>query len=510
MKKTIKKLAALLLAGALAATAALPAMAEETGRTHTISNPGNADVSEHSYVAYQILKASSINNGEYGNIDWADNVSEDAKAAFLAVGPYADVEALVAGIQGNDSAKAVALADAAYAQRENLGASTPVTNGQTVLDLGLWVIVDTSNASDVEVVNWANLFSSDGTTAVAIRSKVDTVSSEKKVQDVNDSDENGLTGLQDSADYDIGDEIPYTITATLPANYSDYDSYFLEFQDDMSAGLTYKDGSAMIKYGDAEAVAIDNPTNRGDSSYEGGHLWNWTIADLKTAAPELVNGATVTITYKATLNEKAVIGATGNPNKMRIKYSNNPNNAGDGDMNNTPWDTNIVFTYKTVFNKVDGENHPLSGADFKLEKMVNGKWVDVTTLGTDAHPTKSAVDADTAKFEFSGLDDGDYKLTETQTPEGYNTIDPIEFTITAEHEVQSANPTLKTLTGTDGAEFTMTAVVADGSLTSDVVNESGSTLPSTGGMGTTIFYVIGGILVLAAAIILISKKRVQA
>ena len=85
-----------------------------------------------------------------------------------------------------------------------------------------------------------------------------------------------------------------------------------------------------------------------------------------------------------------------------------------------------------------------------------------------------------------------------------------EFTITAEHEIKSDNPKLTSLTGTDGAEFTMTSNVSNGSLTADVINEKGSTLPSTGGMGTTLFYVFGAILVLGAGVVLISRRRMEA
>ena len=114
-------------------------------------------------------------------------------------------------------------------------------------------------------------------------------------------------------------------------------------------------------------------------------------------------------------------------------------------------------------------------------------------------------------FTFSGLDDGDYKLSEITTPNGYNTIDDVEFTVTAEHDVESDSPALTKLSGdatTGSLEFTSST--SAGSLTTDVVNKKGSVLPSTGGMGTTILYVVGTILVLAAGILLVTKKRMDA
>ena len=173
----------------------------------------------------------------------------------------------------------------------------------------------------------------------------------------------------------------------------------------------------------------------------------------------------------------------------------------------------IVFTYKTYIDKVDSENNPLDGAAFQLEKFVKdedgsdtlnnvkGSW---TTVGT------IAAAADKTTFEFTGLDDGTYRLTETTTPAGYNTIDPIIFTVTATHAETSDNPELITLSGTaPSGEITFTANSGEGSLTTTVVNQSGPELPETGGMGTTLFYVIGGILVIGSGVLLIARKRMK-
>jgi len=205
-----------------------------------------------------------------------------------------------------------------------------------------------------------------------------------------------------------------------------------------------------------------------------------------------------------------VVGQDGNPNTVLVKFDNNPNNCGKGEPGGTtPEDVNIVFTYKTVFNKVDGSNKnaPLTGANFTLEKWVDGAWVDVTTLGSgDNHPTKTG-DTTVSTFAFSGLDDGKYRLTETETPAGFNTIEPIEFTITAEHDIQSDNPALTALTGTDGDAFKMTVDLAAGALSKDIVNNKGAQLPSTGGIGTKIFYGVGAVLVIGAGVVLMGRKR---
>ncbi|WP_173434663.1 SpaA isopeptide-forming pilin-related protein [Sharpea azabuensis] len=191
-----------------------------------------------------------------------------------------------------------------------------------------------------------------------------------------------------------------------------------------------------------------------------------------------------------------------------MTYSNNPNKGGEGETGKTPNDKNIVFTYKAVVNKVDENRNSLAGAGFTLQKEYKKedgttKYRDVKTIGASDKTTT---------FEFKGLDDGNYKLIESTTPAGYNTIAPITFTVSAEHDVKSDNPTLTSLTGNKSTgEILFTPKIDDGSLTTNVANKKGSTLPETGGMGTTLLYAVGGVLVaLAAAYIIISKKHEKA
>ncbi|MCI6757106.1 MAG: LPXTG cell wall anchor domain-containing protein [Lachnospiraceae bacterium] len=129
---------------------------------------------------------------------------------------------------------------------------------------------------------------------------------------------------------------------------------------------------------------------------------------------------------------------------------------------------------------------------------------------TEYKDVKSFTAGEDTTFTFSGLDDGDYKLTETTTPAGYNTITPVEFTISAEHDTDSADPNLTSLSGnaTTG-EATFTADKDAGSLTTDIVNKKGSTLPSTGGRGTTMIYIIGAALVVTAGVVLVMRKKMS-
>ena len=495
-KKLFAVLAAIMMAFSLTATA-VSADAKEW----EISS----DDENHTLEVYQVFTGTA-KDGKLTNLKYGENaVGETGKAVTEEdMGKLSDIEGKT---YADDQAKIADLKE--FVDFESTPVAEVTKGNPAKLPEGYYVIKDKDKTLDGSDKAGYTLFIFTALTEdLPLSLKADVPSSEKKVDDVNDS-----TGeedkLQDSADYEIGDKVPYTLTATLPSNYADYKSYTINFIDNMSKGLTF-DGNARIYFGasDEEGTAIKF-TSAASEKYDGGTKWVYEIEDLKTTAPELKADDVITIKYEAVLNQDAVIGALGNPNEYHIEFSNNPNQGKDGPKGQTPEDINIVFTFKTIFNKVDGEGNPLEGADFKLEKLVNGEWVDVTTLGGNngAHPTMTK---DGNKFEFCGLDDGDYKLTETVTPKGYNEIDPIKFTITAEHDVLSDNPALTSLTGTDGEEFTMTPDVSAGSLEANVINESGAKLPETGGMGTVLIYTVGGILVAAAGLMLITKKRMGA
>ena len=261
--------------------------------------------------------------------------------------------------------------------------------------------------------------------------------------------------------------------------------------------LTLVEGSVEVKVGE-KTLAKDQYTVAWDAAKK-----TMDVAIMDVKAHGATTGTKVTVTYKATLDADAVLGSTGNPNTADLEYSNNPNNTGDGttkpnDTGKTPEDKNIVFTYKVTVNKVKENKQPLKGAEFELSKKAkDGSWISKGKLtGTGDNQNV---------FEWKGLDDGDYKIVETKTPSSYNTIDPIEFTITAEHEIDSADPKLTSLSGGDVFKGNVTT----GAVSANIVNKSGSTLPETGGIGTTVFYVIGGMLMAAAAVLLITKKRMN-
>jgi LPXTG-motif cell wall-anchored protein len=215
----------------------------------------------------------------------------------------------------------------------------------------------------------------------------------------------------------------------------------------------------------------------------------------------------ITVEYTSTLTEKATLGNQGNVNEAMLQFSNNPNSEQVGESTptgKTPWDNVIVFTYEVVVNKVNENEEALKGAAFKLEK----KLKDGTTK-----PVKEFTAGEATSFTFSGLDDGDYVLTETTTPAGYNTIKPITFTVTAEHNIEwTTGERTDVLTELNGnaasGEITFTPDKTAGSLTTKVINVEGSNLPSTGGMGTVLLYVAGiAVFVLAGATLVMALRR---
>ena len=472
--KHLKKIVSLLLTAVMVLAMCIPVMA-------------NVDLSNHTFKAYQIFTGKyeneKLSNVKWGNgVDGVELMKEKLLSDCTSVASIADT--LTDGsIKAQDFADIVA---------KHLTSNT--TEGTGKIDLpaaGYYLIEDTTNVAATDNAKNFTLLKASAAGEVTPKVKTDKPSLVKKVKDTNDT--TGVeTGWQDSADYDIGDEIPYQLTATM-GDLSNYDKYYVQFHDTMTH-LTFKEITSVT----VGATVLDADEYTYDWN-AGSKELTVTINNVK--AYSAVKGTTVVVEYKATLDTDAIIGSTGNPNTAYLVYSNNPNNAGDGETGKTPEDKNIVFTYKTVVNKVDQDGNSLEGAKFELLKKVNKQWV---SLG-EPNAKENETDQKKNVFEWRGLDDGDYKLVETVTPNQYNTIDPIEFTITASHDEESDNPTLINLTG--GNKFT--GNVPNGTLTTDIENKLGSTLPETGGIGTTIFYVVGVILMLGAGVLLVTKKRMS-
>lgn len=512
--KHSKKLASLLLALVMALSLAVTAFADES-TTYSITI--NNSTAGHTYEAYQIftggLATNEAGNKVLSNIVWGSGVSEAGQTAL------GDAAAKTETLKTEADAKAFAKAVAPYLTTA-AGSANTVTDGKYVISglaAGYYLVKDQDGSLIGDNDSYTEyIIQVVGNVTATPKSDVPEV--QKKVKDINDSTDTTKTDWQDSADYDIGDSIPFQLKATLADNVSSYTTYKVVFHDTLSKGLTYnKDAKVYIDGTETNGFTVTATVNADGTT-------TLTVSCDDVKALGAGNSSVITVEYTAKLNENAVLGSAGNPNEVYLEYSNNPNKSeeGNNETGETPKDVVIVFTYKTIINKVDSETKPLTGAAFKLEKLIKGEDGAADTWTT---VKEFAVDGTTTSFTFSGLDDGQYKLTETKTPVGYNTIDPIYFVIEATHGETADVPTLKTLNAyltdangnkqtemKDGESVNIDLGTVDltaGSITTTVVNKSGSELPSTGGIGTTIFYVLGGVLVLAAVVLLVTKKRMS-
>ena len=325
---------------------------------------------------------------------------------------------------------------------------------------------------------------------------LDTTNPNVVMQEKNEEPTNVKTVEEDSTgkygntnDADIGQTVNFQSTITAQAGAENY-----VFHDKMSAGLTYTGVTGITLNGatvDAANYTVTAPAADGDT---------FDVVFTQAFCDTLKANDKIVISYTATVNEKAVVGGEGNKNESKVSYGdeNNTKTTPPSETKTYTWDVD-VFKYAK-----DGETEkPLAGAKFTLSKNANGSdpialvaegnnVYRVATAGDTTTITEIETDA-SGKFTIKGLDSDTYYLTETAAPAGYNKLaGPITIVI-GENGV--VNATTDAPQGVDEVK---------------VLNQAGSELPETGGMGTTIFYVLGSILVLGAAVLLITKKRMNA
>ena len=491
--KLFKKFASFVLAFAMIMAIAMPSVVKAAGNGSITITGANAG---HTFEAYQIF-AGDVSGSTLSNLKWGSGVNAEGQIAL------GDAKAKAKSLNDSSAAKTFAYEVSKYLATAS---GTSVAEGKNYkinnLTPGYYLVKDRDGSVSGQDSYTKFILEVVGNDVSAkVKSSVPT--SEKKVMDANDT-EGTKTEWQDSADYDIGDAVPFQLTGTVAQDYNDYKgAYQLVFHDTLSNGLTFNASSVKVYVNDSDTPVA---TNQYTITYPAtdNHSFDVTIHDVKSLGTDV---SKVRVEYTATLNENAIIGSLGNPNKMYMEFSNNPNNEQGGDKGQTPEDKVIVFTYKIVINKIDSRRIPLAGAAFKLEKVLtNGekKLVKEYTIGADEN------DPEKTKFEFTGLDDGQYILTETVAPEGYNTMDPITFNVIASHDTESADPKLTDLNGNPvNGEIEFTVNKDKGTLTAAVVNYQGDELPSTGGMGTTILYVAGAVMILAAGAFLVMQKKAE-
>lgn len=496
MNKVLKGLVAVVSTAAMAiAGFAGAASATAAGTNYDITVPST---DTHTYSVYQVF-TGDLSNGTLSNIKAGQNFNKNNTASKSAADAAAEI---AQGTYANNTEKLAAITP--YVDLTGTAFGEVSANTALSAPAGYYLLKDKDAVTGDDA---ATLFIVQVNGPVTVNRKADKPTFEKKVKDVNDST-GDKSDWQDSADYDVNDEVPFQLTATLPTNDTDfaaYKTYKLVFHDQQSAGLTFNEKSVVVKYGDktlgADSYTVtENPEDKD--------TFDITIADAKAvkdaegSAITVAAGGKFTVEYTSTLNENAVIGSTGNPNEAFLEFSNNPNVGGEGETGKTPTDKVIVFTYQLDINKTFNGGTPAENdlPKFKLYKF-DSATNDYTIDRGEVTITKTEDGKYTASFKR--VDDGKYKLVETKTPAGFNTAADTLFEITADHDVESDNPQLTVLKINTTAGNTTT-----GTVTADVVNQKGSTLPSTGGMGTVLLYVAGiAVFVLAGATLVMALRR---
>ncbi len=535
--KNFKTIIGLLMAMVMTLSMSFNTVFAEDEATNTISFTNTTG--NHTYLIYQIF-TGDITDGELQNIQWGSDVLESFTSTQDSAGVYAAALAemsgeeaaaeLVKSVINKDSNTIITVTGTAIKDTEDTEKVVGYSYDAQTVAPGYYLIIDSDTDDPLNGTNDAySAYVLKLVSDITVTPKTNVPSVEKKVKDINDS--TGVeTDWQDSADYDIGDTVPFKLTATLGSdNIDKYETYYLQFVDTLSKGLTFDSNSVVVKIGETtiDATNSENQANYNvdtSTNDDGSTKITVTFDDVKTLGA--TNNSVITVEYSATLNENAVIGTDGNPNTVKLIFSNNPDNSGEG-TGETPEDKVIVFTYKLDVDKIDGTtNEALKGAAFELYKITGVtaetiKSVTVTYENNTASISgvegaaieKVDIDStttDQTNFAFTGIDDGYYVLIETTTPSGYNTVDPVIFEVSATHDTDSEDPKLTSLSGTDVAgTITLTASADNSTLSTDIANYSGSTLPETGGMGTRVLYTLGGIFVIAALVLLVTKKRMR-
>ena len=526
MKKVIKKLLAALLAVAMVCAMAIPAFAYNPGETEENLN------GTHGYSAFQIFNGViSKDNPTLSGVDWGQNITEPD--IFLAnlkndptIGEKFDTAATAQEVlavisqwsNSDDNSIAFARVVCSYLYPNADAKPEPVitdhTGGINIPKSGYYLIVDTTYFNPGDYYHAYNSFFLLNVPqvpyVVPINRKVVKPTVEKEVYD--NQDGTNEAGFGSSADHAINEEFQFKLTATLPANpdraYDYYDEYMVTFCDTLSAGITFDRWDTVVINNGGADIPIPAENYYSDASNQDLTL---SIEDVKTCAPglNLNNGATITVTYTAHLNEKAYVNTAGgasnteNKNSVYLIYSNNPRSSAFFDR--TPESAVCVYTYQlnnTKYHDDDTQGNELEGAGFKLYSDADCKnEVELYQDGEFYYPIKNATgkeavemkSAANGQFNVKGLDAGTYYLKETTPPKDYNACADKKIVISATH-----------------TEYNV-ILSGESNLNNKIINKKagGITLPSTGGIGTTIFYVVGGGLMVAAIVLLVTKKRME-
>ena len=472
--KTVKKLASLLLVMVMVFAMATTAFAAEEKGTITVDNP----VANQTYTAYKIFDVTY--NSAKTNYSYTIETTSEWYSTVKGYAETTDNGLTLTGVAGDNTTFVVSTTDAfsapAFANALKAAVSgktgTALTaDGTTVkaadLDLGYYFV--TSSTGDL-----CNLTTTDPTVTI------------------HDKNDIPFNKVDDKESVDVGEIVTYTITGKVP-DYTGFTTYTYLITDTMSEGLTFQK-NVKVTVGDTDVTSACTITYDKD-----GNANKFTVS---IPVQSYTIGAEIKVTYTAVVNEKAV--AKIENNAATLTYSNDPTDTSK--TTTTPEDKETVYSAKVVINKyVKGsDTEKLADAEFVLYKEVKTDGSNTTTKSyykwnetdkkvewtTDKAQATVKITNDKGAASFDGLKDGTYYLEEIKAPAGYNLLKcPVPVTV-------------------NGANAT-TADLSSLTVTGNVENSSGAELPETGGMGTTIFYVLGSALILAAVVLLVTRKRMS-
>ena len=539
--------------------------------------------STHEFTAYQIFKGRvDKTDGRLSDVDWGKNINhenittsgiEDKKSFINALKAddilktrfenIKDARSIAKALEGieNDSKEAIRFAEIVSNYLKEEGTKLVFDNSNNVhkaenLDGGYYLIKDTGTISNNESsTRYILQLNQDQEVNV----KAGTTSVEKLVRRAGTEDK-----FKKAVSAEMGSEVEFQLTGTLPDNYADYSKYYYSFIDTLPKGLDYVDGSVNVKLynkltptegsssDEYQEIPIDN--FKVEVTEEGQTI-KFTINDLKELdkniaegqqAPKITKASKIVLTFKAKVTKDAIIGQEGNINKVKLEYSSNPNKDHDGDKTQTTEDEAKVYTYELEIEKKDKDKSTtLQNVGFKIYKKVKENGIEKTLYATSDGSyitgwTENKSDAtefvtqEGGKTNIKGLSSGTYYLTETKFLPRYDSIGDIEIkieekfgedegteespeTTKEKEELKSLTFTIKEIKDEDSEDTAeedkmvesngTSGDIQTGKFSITIYNKKGSLLPKTGGIGTIIFYVLGISLILFAVYLIISKRK---
>lgn len=543
--KLLKKMSALLVAVVMMAVTVVPAFAYSI----TVNDD---DFNGRTFEAYQIFKGEKVEGGSGANantlvgIEWGNGIDQNTflealkskdtsnpfGTAFANATTAADVANVLKNWEQPNDLNVIAFAQLAYQHKRDSAAKEFIDGKLENIDPGYYLIVDTStNLDEGEAKNPAIL---KVVGDEVVTPKAPTIPLDKKVKGENDS------SFLDDTTSCVGKIVDFQFTTTVPnqTQLNQYTVYKWVFTDTMTKGLkpvTNRDGSLKVEIKLGETTLTDGFIVSAISGNEKtGSSFTITFDNLKTI--DEVAGKVLTVSYQAEVTEEAIGNTDGTvdkvENKVKLDYSNNPNDATSTDDIE---DKVTVFTFQLEGTKVNNKDHDdtLSGAEFMLYKTVkdsdpvakeyavideSGKITKWDTLTDDKvteylenkekedynGPNYTITSGEDGKFNVYGLGNGTYYLQETKAPDGYQIKnDPFTIVINSTQNNHQLDSLTIQLDSNDEEPGNTTTGIVKG----DFENTSSITLPETGGMGTTLLYVAGGILLIGSAVLLVTKKR---